>query len=399
MADTSSFTPVFREVVEPTINDILDESTILMRYAEQKKRSFDGNQFQIVLNIAHNQGIGARSENGALPEAGNEAYVRAKFSPADNWGQMKFSQRLIEMAKSNKGALKEAISSESDGLTKALKQELNRQWFGDGTGLLATLGTSTATNTITCTNTKFIVTGMRVDILTISSGAILVADRKVTKVVTNTSFDIDGAATTTSSSHGVYRAGNTVGTTNYEFVGLEGMIKASGTYATIDPTAAGNEKWISTVKTGVGNLSDQNMQAAWDGPYENGLEASTDRIVIGTTGTRRQYGVLLQGQRRFTVATVGPAKNPRLQGGGFDSLDYNGTDFLADRMCPAQTNYYIDQAALEWLVLARGFKTDGGSSVLKDDGGTGYTAPYYVMATPATSNRGAHAKQTGVTES
>lgn len=398
MADTSSYTSVFTEVVEPAIKSIIDESTILMRFAQQRQRKFNGKQFEIALNFAHNQGVGARSENGSLPEAGSETYTRAKFTPADNWGQMKFSQRLIEMAKSDKGALKDAISSETDGLLKSLKQDLNRQWFGDGTGKLATLGVSTTTNTITCTDTKFIVTNMRVDILTITTGAVLVSDRKVTSVTTNTSFVIDGAPTTTAATHGVYRAGNTVLTTGYEFAGLEGLVKSSGIYGTIDPTTAGYEKWVATVKTSVGTLADENMQAAWDGPAEAGLDASADRIVLGTYGSRRGYGKMLQTKRQFTVQTV-KATHPSLDGGHFDSLEYNGTDFVVDRMCPSSTIYYLDREALEWLVLSRGFKTDGGQSVLKDDGGTGYTAPYFIMATPGTSNRGAFAKQTGVTES
>lgn len=395
MADTSTYSEVFTEVVEPTIKSIIDESTILLRFANRRKRKFNGKQFEIALNIGHNQGIGARSEFGDLPAAGEEDYARAKYTPADNWAQMKFSQRLLQMAKSDKGALKDALSTESDGLIKSVKQDLNRQLFGDGTGKLATLGTSTSTVTITCTDTKFIKVGMRVDILVISSGAVLVADRKVTAVDPDVSFTIDGAVTTTSSTHGVYRAGNTVLTTNYEFVGLEGMVKASAAFGGLNPSTAGLEQWFATVKTGVGTLSDENMQAAWDAPAERGVDSSTDRIILGTFGTRRAYGKLLQAQRRFNVGTQ-KASHPTLSGGGFDALEYNGTDFVVDRMCPKDTIYYLDREAFEYLVLAQGFKNDDGN-MLKDDGGTGYTAPYYVMSCTGSSNRGAHSKQTGIT--
>lgn len=397
MADTSSYNGVFTEVVEPTIKSIIDESTILLRFAQRRQRKFNGKQFEIALNIGHNQGIGARSEFGDLPAAGQEDYSRAKFTPADNWAQMKFSQRLLQMAKSDKGALKDALTTESDGLIKSIRQDLNRQLFGDGTGKLATLGTTTASTTVTCTSTKFIKVNMRVDILVISTGAVLAADRKVTAVDPDVSFTIDGAAVTTSSTHGVYRAGNTVGTTNYEFTGLGGMVKATGTFGTLAPSTAGLEQWFSTVKTAVGNLADENMQATWDAPAERGVDSSTDRLLIGTYGTRRNYGKLLQAQRRFNVGTT-KASHPTLAGGGFDSLEYNGTDFVVDRMQTSGRIDYIDREAFEYLVLAQGFKNDDGN-MLKDDGGTGYKAPYYVMSTVGSSNRGAHSAQTGVTES
>lgn len=397
MADTSSYNAVFTEVVEPTIKSIIDESTILLRFAQRRQRKFNGKQFEIALNIGHNQGLGARGEFGDLPAAGQEEYARAKYTPSDNWSQMKFSQRLIEMAKSDKGALKDALTTESDGLIKSIKQDLNRQLFGDGTGKLATLGTTTASNTVVCTDTKFIKVNMRVDILVISTGAVLAADRKVTKVDPDVSFDIDGAVVTTSSAHGVYRAGNTVGSTNYEFGGLGAMVKASGAFGTLNKTTAGLEEWYSTIKTTVGNLSDENMQAAWDAPAERGVDSSTDRLILGTYGTRRNYGKLLQTQRRFTVGTT-KASHPTLSGGGFDALEYNGTDFVVDRMQTSGRNDYIDREAFEYLVLAQGFKNDDGN-MLKDDGGTGYKAPYYVMSCLGTSNRGAHSAQTGVTQS
>lgn len=397
MADTASYDAVFTEVVEPRINSILDESSIALRLAQRRQRKFNGKQFEIPLNIGHNQGIGARSEFGDLPAAGQEEYKRAIYTPADNWAQMKFSQRLIEMAKSDKGALKDAISSETDGLLKSVKQELNRQIFGDGTGLLANTGVTAASTTVVCTNTKHIKVNMRVDILTRATGAVKAADRKVTQVTPNASFVIDGAAVTTDANDGVYRAGNRVGATNYEFAGLQAMVAATGTFGGLSPATAGLEQWYSTVNAAVGLLTDENMQATWDAPAERGVDASTDRILIGTYGTRRTFGKLLQSQRRFNVGTR-KAEHPKLAGGGFDSLEYNGTDFLVDRMCPAQTNYYIDNEAWEYLVLARGFKTEDGSK-LKDDGGTGYKAPYFVMSCLGSDNRGAHSAQTGVTES
>lgn len=397
MADTTTFDPLFREVVAPRVNSLVDESTILLRWLERRKRRFVGNKWQVPLNINHNQGIGARGEFGDLPAAGQEDYKRATFANADNWGQMKFSQRLINQARSEKGALKESIASETDGLVKSISLDLNRQCFGDGTGLLATLGTTGGSTTVVCTDTKRIKVNMRVDILVKSSGAVLAADRKVTKIVKNTSFDIDGAAVTTSNTHGVYRAGNTVGATNYEFPGLAALVKTTGAYGNLNPSTAGLEMWAGNVFTGVTGLTDEKMQKAWDAPHENGIPASNDRLVIGTYGTRREYGRLLQTQRRFNDVKTRPAGNTKLQGGGFDALEYNGTDFVVDRDVDAGVIYYLDSEAIEYLLLERGFKNDDGS-VLKDDGGTGYTAPYYVMSTIGTDNRGAHSKQEGVTE-
>lgn len=401
MADTTSYTPLFKEVVEPRVNTVLDDSTILLRWLQRRKRKFNGQEFEVPLNIAHNQGIGSRSEHGTLPASGQEEYARAKYQTADTWGQMKVSQRLIEMARTDKGAFKDAVSSETQGLITSVKNDLNRQFFGDGTGLLGTCGVTTASTTVTMGSTadvKFIFKGMRIDILTKSTGAVVAADRKVTSVDrTAGTFVIDGAAVTTATTDGVYRAGNKVLTTNYEMEGLAAMVKTTGEFGDLNPTTAGLEQWAGHVFTSVAALADEEIQEAWDAPAENGLDASTDRLIIGTFGTRREFGRALQTQRRFNIQTA-PAKHPKLQGGGFDSLEYNGVDFVVDRMCSAQSIYILDREAVEYLVLARGFKEEDGS-VLKDDGGTGYKAPYFVMAALGSDNRGAHSKLEGVTES
>lgn len=401
MADVTSYNALFKEVVEPAVNTILDDTTIMLRWLERKKRKFDGEKFQVPITIEHNQGIAARSENGSLPAAGEETHKRAKFSPADNWGQMKFSQRLIEMARSDRGAFKDAIASESEGLIKSMKKDLNRQIFGDGSGKLSTLGTTTASTTVVTTDTKKLRVGMRVDILVIADGTAITngLDRKITAITKDTSFAIadGGGNVTTSSSHGVYRAGNKVGSSEYEVDGLELLVKASGEFGELNPSTAGLERWAAHVFGSISGLTDEELQKGWDAPAENDLDASNDRLVIGTYGTRREYGRLLQTQRRFNDVKTKPASHSKLQGGGFDALEYNGTDFVVDRDVPSGVIYILDREALEWLVLAQGFKTDDGN-MLKDDGGTGYKAPYYVMACLGTNNRGAHAKLTGVTE-
>lgn len=398
MADISAYDAMFREVVAPRVEEIFDNTTILARWLERDNESTVGEQFQIPIHAGRNQGIGSRSEKGTLPAPGEQSWKRAIYPPKYTWAQFTLTQVLIEMSKKSATAFMKAFTAETEGVIKDVNMDRNRQFFGDGTGLLATLGVTAGSTTVTCTDTSKLAVNMRVDILVKTTGAVSTggADRKITSITKNTSFVIDGAAITTDATFGVYRQGNRSGTTYYEMNGLQNIAAATGTVGTLDPSTAGQEFWLAYVSGAIGALTEAAVQIGWDAPAENGFDASDERLVVSNYGTRRAYAKLLNTLKQYHVATTRPASVPQLAG-GFDALAYNGTDWVADRMSKGGDAYILDRQALTLFRLASGFKDDDGT-VLKDDGGSGYVARHYTMEELGTGNRQAHSKLVGVTE-
>jgi len=89
----------------------------------------------------------ATSENGKLPDAGNQTYVEHKIPIRYNHGRIQLSIQTIKHSRSNKGAFKRALDQEMQGLVRDLSNDLNRQMFGWGKGVLALLNGDPGTTT------------------------------------------------------------------------------------------------------------------------------------------------------------------------------------------------------------------------------------------------------------
>lgn len=399
-ADATAYDDILDKGWAPRIQDLFDNSKQLVMLLERDRESLVGKAFQVPIESQRNEGGGARSEKGTLAPAGEVGYSVAEYDPKHIWWQLGITEFLIELSEKDPNRFVQALQAETDGVIKAMAEDRDRMFWGDGTGLLATLGTTSASTTVTCTNTKFIRVNMRVDILVKSTGAVSTGatDRKVTAVTKDTSFVIDGAAVTTDSTFGVYRAGNKVLTTHYETNGLQNIVDSTGAVGTLNPSTAGLDFWAAGEYGSIGTMSQEEPQQMWEDAAQRGFTVSQNRIVISSFGVRREYGRILTASVRYNAPTTTKAQHPKLAGTNYDALSFNGTDWLAERKCPTGEAYAVDLDHLkDYQTAAPGWKKRQGR-VLIDDGGTGYVGKYRVFENLGTDARWAHAKMTGITE-
>lgn len=286
------------------------------------------------------------------------------------------------------------MRSEVQGIANDMSVEVNRQFFGDGTGALTVCGTTTASTSVTVTSTALLRVNMPVDVVVSATGATGTGatGRYVSSITNSTTFVISGAAITTDNTYSVYRAGNRNNVTN----GLQNIVKASGALGGLDPATAGIEYWASTsINNGGTNrtISEVLMQKAYDAPRESKYgSGGTPSLIIGTFGTRRSYQNLLAGLKRYSP-------NVMKLDGGFDALDYNGMPFVADRDAPANNVWFLDESRFNlFQVTEPGFIDDDGH-ILKWDTNTGYKAVYRWFCQLGVDARDAHAVLADITES
>lgn len=146
--DISAYDAALKEVYEKTIIVLLNSRTVTRNKFKKEAGSWEGRVVRYPLNVGRNQGTMFTSENGTLPDAGQQEYVETQIPIRYAHGRIQLSIQVIKHSRSNKGSFKRAMDQEMQGVVRDLSNKLNRAMWGFGTGTLALVNEATpATNT------------------------------------------------------------------------------------------------------------------------------------------------------------------------------------------------------------------------------------------------------------
>ena len=377
------------------IREQLNNDIVLLSRLEKDDESVVGKNFTIPLHVGRNEGIGATTDGGTLPTAGNQAYKETIVPMRYLYGRIQLTGPSMKASRSNEGAFVRALESEMKGLTRDLKTDLNRQLFNDGSGLLATAASASDATTITVDSTAKLRVGMKVDILVKATGATTagVVGTTIASITSATVFVVGtGVATYASigTTYGVYRSG----ARNLEIMGLGGIVNsadpASGALQGL--AVASYPYWKANMlgNSGTGRaISEALMQTAIDTIAQTGDgEASA---IYTTFGVRRAYQALLTGTRQYV--------NTMDLKGGAKAITYDNMPIIADKDCPTGSMYFLDESALKFYRLSDFDWMDQDGAVLNRVANTdAYEATLYLYSELGTSARNAHAKLFDITE-
>ena len=329
---------------------------------DSKNIDLDGLSAYVPLKYGRNSGVGARREYDTLPTAGNQAYKHVNFDLTYQYGRAQFSGQAIQKTKTDAGAFVRVITSELDGLRKDLTLDLARQFYGPGTGVIATIPTGAASATQTLSSVEaidkgFIDLNMVVDIGSLANPTSISAGRTVTDVdpIAGT-ITLDTSVTTTNGVF-VFRTANADSTGSKEISGLQAMLPAAASaLGGIDGTVAGNKWWNNQFDTSGGALTLSNLMQDWNKVHAKGLR-SDQAVILTTPGLARRLfaGTDFASNVRFVNTTT--------MKGGFESISFSagsGTlNMVTDRHAPYGSVFMIDKSALQvyspgdWDYLAR----------------------------------------------
>jgi hypothetical protein len=372
------------------IREQLNSSNVLYGRLEKNTDSVVGKNFTIPLHYGRNEGIGARGEGAALPGAGNQAYKDCIVPMRYQYGRIQLTGPTIKAARSNEGAFIRAVDSEMRGLERDMKSSMNRQVFGDGTGLLATLAASgSGTSTVVVDSTAKLRVGMPIDIIVKTTGAATagVAGTSVASITDTTTFTItDTLAGSPAATYGVYIAGSR----NNEMMGLSGIVSTTATLQGLD--VANYPWWKATVLANSGSnraISDTLLQTAIDTLEANSSGRCT--AMYTSFGVRRAYQALLTATKQLV--------NTQELKGGYKAITYNDLPIIADKDAPANKIFVVDEDELQVFRLGDfDWMQEDGAILSRVSGYDAYEAVLYVYQELGTTMRNAHVLIGDITE-
>jgi hypothetical protein len=344
----TGFNAALKEFYLPRLVSTINEKRILMSRLERDSKSTDvsGRHARLPVNIAPSQAIGARADadgGPSLPDPQKQTFVELMVGYAFNYGTVRITHPVMQASKNDRGAFIKAIGAEMDGIRRDLKNDINRQLFGDGTGVLGRADGGVSSDTA----------------LTMQAGHKVVKNSflDANEALNVTTPSLDGIQATAVSGNSVTLAsaqtmadGDYVfrkGSVNNEMMGLLGIVDSYAASTTFKQTLQAIDRsefpeWDAQVfeNSGTARAITEDLldQAILD--TQSSQEGETSLMVTSPTQFRK-IGQLLTPDRRYS---------PSMElDGGFTAINWAGVPIVWDRDCPRMGQFVNNAADTDML--------------------------------------------------
>jgi hypothetical protein len=399
---------ILKEKYAPVIARQVWRKTVLLQELEKTTDFVDvsGRYYYVPLELGLNEGIGAGGEYDELPIPTNEITGGARYYSTQQTAVVQLSLRALQGGRGPEAVWRDLESFKFESVTRNLRMDINRQLFGDGSGVLTTVsGISEASGntTVTVDNAKYIRKGMNVDFINHSTGAKIVTKEVVSVNYTNNTFVVSGTGLGLSNGNYVTRKG----AYNKECDGLKKIVAASGAVGGVDPATPGYHEWAAAyVRENAGTFGFDTFERPI---REIRLRGGTVDLIIASPGVVSAAANYLESFKRIPVQT-----ESIILPGGFEAVKWNvgnaqGVALAEDPDCPPGTAYFLalelragdrgdDERAIVFGQLADPGWVDLGEGILKWDGDRTYKAIWVWDMNLITLHRNLTAKVSGITE-
>lgn len=322
-------------------------------YSKVKQSSADvyGKAIIKMAPVGLNGGIGAGTESGSLPTANGNNYAQFKTTLKNLYGRIQLTDKAIRASQTSAGAFVDLLNAEMEGLLTASKFNLGRMLYGDGSGEVGEVASSSG-NTVTLNSVKNIIEGMILDAYNgdsvVANNLHVVGVDRINKTVTFSSTP------SVSAGHKLYVQGSK----NNEITGLGAIFGAGSTLYGLNRST---NPWLTPyTSTASQEINDNILQTAVDFLEENS-NSNIDLITCGS-GVKRAYIQYLNVYRR-NVDVVNME-------GGFKAISFNGIPMVSDRFVEDDTLYMLDTSKFTLHQLCDWTWIEGeNGSVLHQDAG------------------------------
>ncbi len=340
-----------------------------------------GKDVRKLVRYGVNGGIGAGTEEGALPSAGGNRYAQFTASLKNLYGTVEISDKAIRASANNEGAFVNLLNDEMEGLVKSSSFNFGRMLFGDGSGKLATVTLVSGTE-YTVDSVIALAEGMIIDLY--ASGSAIATGRTVVAVDRSAKKITLSGASVTGAKDAVVVLQNSYG---LELTGLGAIFSDSATLYGV--TRAGNPWMNPYTETAVGAITENKIQKAMDKVEENA--GSAVNFIVCSWGVRRALINELSKSRHTETLELE---------GGFRALSFNGIPVVADRFCPEGTMYLLntEDFRLHQLCDWQWLEGEEGKILRQKAGKPVYTATLVKYAELICSRPCGQAKLSGITE-
>lgn len=387
MVTTKTADNALKSYYLPAVSDMLNtESHPFLSRIKQTTADVWGKDVRKLVRFGVNGGVGAGTEEGALPTPKGNNYLQLVSVLKNLYGTIEISDKAIRASASNEGAFVNLLNDEMEGLVKSANFNFSRMLFGNGDGLLGNVS-SAADGFVFMDSVVSVVEGMVVDIYnasgkcTVSGRTVLRVDRKAKKI------KLEGA--TLSSTEAA--AGFSVvlhGSKGLELTGLDAIMSNSETLYGI--TRGDYECMKPYLVTSAGEISENAIQKVIDGVEEQ--SGSRINFILCSWGVKRALAEAFAKKSR-NMDTM------ELKG-GYTAMSFNGIPVVADRFCPSGVMYLLntDDFALHQLCDWQWLEGEDGKVLKQVAGKPVYTATLVKYAELMCTRPCGQAKISGITE-
>jgi hypothetical protein len=370
MADTNTSSVagllkrVYDDYVETQQN--LKSHTIDTIAKGMEKVSPGGSGFYLSIRDYGNESVGAINETEAFRTIDSEHYQQPVVLPKINVAPIQFSGLVSKAADSDVESFANAVVDALDSARLRLKKDENRQFFGLGTGVLASPLAAIASNltSFTLDSAQYIRANQVIDIFTSTGGAAVAAGAAGRRVLdvdkVNNVIYLDASVAfslQTTSVIGKQNIFTSAPADGKEMMGLAGIVDdgtSLTTFEGINALTVGNLIWRSRrINASSASLSSDLLQRLIDDVRVLGGE-EPDTILMHPA-QRRKYLDIVVPQKRYMDGKLDA---------GFSKLSFNGMDLILDEDCQIATVYAITKSLVRNYELApMSMGTQDGSDV------------------------------------
>lgn len=313
----SDFSNALKTVLLPYVRDNFPTQTVLL---DQVKRNsgvtFLNNSFYAPVRSTRHGGVSNLANDGNSTLSGTAGVGQARVNVKIMTGAFDISKLAIDATKTSEGAVTSALTFQAKALSSDFSRSANRQFFNDGSGIVAqvlTSGGSVGVGTIgvkprdaslddgrsvdnygtvngDISPTKYIAPGMLIGVGTAAAALATVVSTTGTSIVTT------GAVVTAAEDAIFLLDGSGQGAGTMEITGIRNALSSTnpGTYASLSRAVTG---WLPTF----GSVPEALTLGRMESSYLSAKEYSQmgDKYVIFVNKTLyKKYGDILQAMRR-----------------------------------------------------------------------------------------------------
>lgn len=339
---------IMKEVYQGRIQDQLQNEIVGIKRIEKSSNGVTsevgGKYVTFPVRVRRNPSIGYRNELEQLQAPGFQTYASVRVGLKYGYGRIRISGQTMELAKTNAQAFANAMDYEVNGIKNDIAKDVNRIFYGDGSGTIAVstgAGTAVTAFAVTAvTGAQYAEVGQVVDIVTPSTGAVKATALTLTAVNRVTGAITLSAVATWASGDVLVRTGNgRLSSVNREPNGLGSIVTDVNALFNIDPATEPSWKAVNNNNSGTPRaLSEGLMVKMTDDVRVNGANTT---LVLTSLGVRRAYFNLLVQQRRYT--------DTKSFDGGIRGLAFNNgreIPVVEDVDAPAGKMWFLDESTL-----------------------------------------------------
>ncbi len=370
-------------------NQLNDNANPLLSKIKQSTSDVWGKEIRKMAPYGLNGGVGAGSENGALPKSGENNYVQFVTTLKNLFGTIEITDKAIRASEHNSGAFVNLLNAEMEGLIKASSFNLGRMLYGDGTGLLCSISEcNVGQKYFTVDSTRNLMEGMIVDMVEVDG---------ITKDEEFLGRRITAIDRTTKTVY-VDRAYNSellpddkLCIQNSNLKEITGLGAIFGDSISLYGVNRAQNPWLKPYsKTSIGEINDIVIQEAIDSLEE--VCGSNIDFITCSSAVKRMYQKYL-GEYRRNVDVL------ELKG-GYKAISYNGIPLISDRFVEEDTMYLLNTKdfTIHQLCDWQWLEGDDGRVIKQTQGYPTYTATLVKYCDLICDRPNGQAKLSGITQ-